>query len=129
MECIEDGEHVVGRDPEGTVREEGETPCDAKHETQAQNDCNATAILVWFFDGCIASFETEEPGQRNDERCEGEEEDQRVVSNIDNVVDVSVIYPAPLKRKTNELSGIFKRLKLSGITIKFYNNFNQHVCP
>lgn len=100
LERIEDCENVGGRDPEDTVGEEGKTPRDTQHATQSQDGYNTFATSAKFCVGCVGSLETKEPGQHDDEGSEGEEEHQRIVAYVDNVVDVTVCYPAPWNRKT-----------------------------
>lgn len=101
LERIEDGEDVIGRDPEDTVGEEGETPRDTQHAAQSQDDYNAFATSANLRVGSVGPLETEEPGQYDDESGEGEEEDQRVVAHVDNVVDLTVRYPAPSNTHRN----------------------------
>lgn len=94
LERIEDRKNVVGGDQEDTLGEKGKTPCDTQHATQSQDGYNtfATAKLSVV---CFGSPETKEPGQYDDEGSEGEEEDQRIVAYVDNVVDFTFYYPAP----------------------------------
>lgn len=96
LERIQDSENVVGRDPEGTVGEEGETPGDPHRATQSQDDSDALFIHAHFCGDFLVccSLETNEVGQYDDEGGEGEDEDQRVVTYVDNVVRGVVRYPA-----------------------------------
>lgn len=96
LERIQDRENVVGGNPEDTGGEEGETPSYTHHATQSHDDWDASYIGVYF---CATfstshSLETKEPGHYDDEGSEGEEEDQRIVTYVDNVVHVIVRYPA-----------------------------------
>lgn len=105
MERIKGRENVVGGDPEDTVGEEGKTPCDTQHAAQSQNgnDAFATSAILRIAYG--GSLPTEEPGQYDDEGSEGEDEDQRIVAYVDNVVGVTVGYPAPWNRKKHLSKG------------------------
>ena len=102
LERVKDCENVVGGDPEDAVGEEGKTPCDTQHATQSQDGHNAFAASVNLSFARIGFLETKEPGQYDDEGSEGEEEDQRIVAYVDNVVDVTVCYPAPWNRKIHQ---------------------------
>lgn len=51
--------------------------------------------------GSFGLPEAKEPGQCDDEASEGEEEDQRIVADVDDIVDVIVCYPAPWDRRTS----------------------------
>ncbi len=100
LERIEDCKNVVGGDLEDTVGEEGKTPRDTQHATQSQDGYNTFTTCAWFCVVCVGSLETKEPGQYYDEGSEGEDEHQHIVAYVDNVVDVTVYYPAPWNRKT-----------------------------
>ena len=93
LERIEDGENVVGGDLEHTVCKEGKTPTDTQHATQSQDDPNTMAICG----DLSVSLETKKPDHHDDEGGEGEDEDQRIVAYVDDVVHVNVRYPAPWK--------------------------------
>lgn len=131
LEGVEDCEDVVGRDPEDAVGEEGETPCDTQHAAQSQDGYNAFATSANLCIGSVAPLETEEPGQHDDEGDEGEEEDQRVVAYVDNVVDGTVCYPAPLNTHKNApVKG--KEAWLCGVVVKYVihrlqENFSAHM--
>ena len=99
LERVQGRENVVGGDPEGTIGEEGKPPCDAQHAAQSQYGYNIFAISAHLYVACFGSLEAKEPGQHDDEGSEGEEEDQNIVAYVDNVVDVTVCYPAPWNRK------------------------------
>lgn len=102
LERIKDCENVVGGDPEDTVCEEGKTPCDTQHAAQSQDGDDVFATSAIFRGAYGGSLPTEEPGQYDDEGSEGEDEYQRIVAYVDDVVDVTVGYPAPWSRKTSQ---------------------------
>lgn len=103
LEWIEDGEKVVGGDAEDPVGEEGKSPRQAQQATQAHDRRYAFALPLDF--RCtFKSLETNEPGHDDDEGGEGEEEDQSVVADVDDVVDVEVCYPAPGDRTTRHFN-------------------------
>lgn len=102
LKRIEDRENVVGRDPKDTVGEEGETPREAQQATQSHDGHDAGAALVDLCGVGLNPLETVEPGQDEDEAGEGEDEDQRIVAYVDNVLRVPVRYPAPWNRNVNQ---------------------------
>lgn len=96
MERIKDSENVVGWDQERTICKKGKTPCDTQHATQSHDGPNISDTL------CVASLgslEIKEPGQYDEGGGEGEEENHCVVSNVDDVEDVTVCYPAPWNKE------------------------------
>ncbi len=95
LERIENRENVVGRDLEDTVGKEGTAPSDTQHAAQSHDGYNSFATFAILYIACIGSFETEEPPHNDNEGREGEEEDQRIIAYVDNIVDVAVCYPAP----------------------------------
>lgn len=129
MKRIEDCENVVGGDLEDPIGEEGKTPRDTQHATQSQDGDNTSAISVHFRSATFAPLETNEPGDYDDEGREGEEEDQRIVAHVDNVVDGVVCYPAPWNRGTGQRWK--SNMALSGgfiyITKGVRNNSHGHI--
>ena len=98
LKRIENGENVVGGNPEGTVGEEGETPGDTEHEAQSHDGHQAYAAFVDLLVVLLVSLEKTEPCHHDGEGDEGEDEDDSIVADVDNVVDVPVSYPAPGNR-------------------------------
>lgn len=103
LKWVEDCENVGGYHPEGAVGEESEAPRDTQLATQTQNDHYFPAGSCFLLVRCFASLETKEPGQCDDDCGEGEEEDHRIVANVDDVMDVIVVNPAPVKSEINQL--------------------------
>lgn len=96
MERTEKCENVEGRNPQDIAGEEHKAPRDTQDATQSRDHCDVSA---GFCIACVGSPETAEPANHRDEGSEGEEEDQRIVAYVDDVVDVTVGDPASWKGK------------------------------
>lgn len=95
LEGVEDCENVGGRNPKVTVGEKGEAPRDTQLAAQAQDGYYTSACLALSCVELFGSCEANDPGQTDDDHGESEDEDQRIVADVDNVVNVIVVYPTP----------------------------------
>lgn len=108
LEGVEDCENVGGRNPEVSVGEKGEAPWDTQLAAQAQGGYYTCALLALSCVELFGSSEAKDPGQTDDDHGEGEDEDQRIVAHVDNVVNIVVVYPTPWHKSTNQLLQNFK---------------------
>lgn len=90
LKRIQDGENVVEDHASSTVGKEGETPGDSHHAAQPHNghDVHTTSVDLTVFSFGLP--DANNPREYDDKCGEGEEEDQAVVTNVDNQVDVVV---------------------------------------